>query len=70
MIKKSPKAQYTYILIFYYCHVFFRVVNKKKTFDPVDYESIDKTEFWIAEEVESPPLVTLSAEEIQDDIIY
>ena len=36
MIKKSPKAQYTYILIFYYCHVFFRVVNKKKTFDPVD----------------------------------
>ena len=50
--------------------MFFRVVNKRKTFDPIDFESIDKVEYWIAEEVDSPPLVTLSAEEIQDDIIY
>lgn len=49
---------------------FFRVVNKRKTFDPVDYESIDKIEYWITEEVDSPPLATLCAEDIEEDIIY
>ncbi|XP_028785362.1 uncharacterized protein LOC114741275 [Neltuma alba] len=47
-----------------------RVVNKNKTFDPIDYESIDKIEYWITEEVDSPPLSTFRADEIEEDIIY
>ena len=29
----------------------------KNNYDPVDIESIDKTEFWIVEEEEDPPLL-------------
>ncbi|XP_028788807.1 uncharacterized protein LOC114744828 [Neltuma alba] len=46
------------------------VVNKNKTFDPIDYESIDNIEYWITEEVDSPPLSTFRADEIEEDIIY
>ena len=31
-------------------------VKNKFNFDPIDYASIDKTEFWIVEE-EEPPLL-------------
>ncbi|XP_028781745.1 uncharacterized protein LOC114737910 [Neltuma alba] len=46
------------------------VVNKNKTSNPIDHESIDKIEYWIIEEVDSPPLSTLRADEIEEDIIY
>lgn len=33
-----------------------RVANKKKNFDPIDYESIDQIDYWITEEDNSPLL--------------
>lgn len=35
----------------------YRHFNKMKNYDPVDIESIDKTEFWIVEDEEEPPLL-------------
>ncbi|XP_028799495.1 uncharacterized protein LOC114754824 [Neltuma alba] len=58
------------VFVHYNFHLRNRVVNKNKTFDPIDYESIDKIEYWITEEVDSPPLSTLRADEIEEDIIY
>ena len=34
----------------------YSVKNKKFNFDPIDYASIDKTEFWVVKE-EEPPLL-------------
>ena len=36
--------------------LWYGVKSKKFNFDPIDYASIDKTEFWVVEEVE-PPLL-------------
>jgi hypothetical protein len=36
--------------------IWYRVNVKKFNFDPIDYESIDKTEFWIVEDEEPPCL--------------
>lgn len=33
-----------------------RVINKKRCFDPIDYESIEENEFWVMEEDDSPLL--------------
>ena len=35
-----------------YMLLFFRLYNKKRSYDPIDYECIDKTEFWIIDENE------------------
>ena len=35
---------------------FFRIYNKKRNYDPIDYASIDETEFWIIDEDESGEL--------------
>ena len=32
--------------------LFFRLYNKKMTYDPIDYACIDKTDFWIVDEDE------------------
>jgi hypothetical protein len=40
---------------------------KKRSYDPVDYDCIDKTDFWIAEEV-SPP--ELENDEVMEQAIY
>lgn len=34
------------------CFFFFliRLASKKSLYDPIDYECIDKTEFWVVEE--------------------
>ena len=31
---------------------FFRLYNKKRSYDPIDYECIDETKFWIIDENE------------------
>ena len=31
---------------------FFRLYNKKRNYDPIDYACIDETEFWIIDEDE------------------
>ena len=31
---------------------FFRLYNKKRSYDPIDYTCIDETEFWIIDEDE------------------
>ena len=36
--------------------IWYRVNIKKLNFDPIDYESIDKMEFWIVEDEEPPCL--------------
>ncbi|XP_039113715.1 uncharacterized protein LOC120249272 [Dioscorea cayenensis subsp. rotundata] len=41
--------------------------HKKRSYDPVDYDCIDKTDFWVAED-ECPP--ELDYEEIMDDNVY
>ncbi|KAF7839418.1 hypothetical protein G2W53_007900 [Senna tora] len=33
-----------------------RVTNKRKNFDPIDYESIDQFDYWITEEDNFPLL--------------
>ena len=33
-----------------------RVINKKRWFDPIEYESIEENEFWVMEEDDSPLL--------------
>ena len=35
-----------------YMLLFFRLYNKKRSYDPIDYECIDKTEFWIIDKNE------------------
>ena len=40
----------------------FRFATKEKDYDPIDYESIDKTDFWVIEEEEEP---FLSCEELE-----
>ncbi|XP_054816866.1 uncharacterized protein LOC129316465 [Prosopis cineraria] len=43
------------------------VANKKKALDPVDYESIDKIEYWVMEEDDCS---LLNIDEIERDLIY
>ena len=31
---------------------FFRLYNKKMTYDPIDYACIDETDFWLVDEDE------------------
>ena len=38
------------LFIWQYAIVFLRRYGTKRSYDPVDYESIDKIEFWIVEE--------------------
>ena len=35
---------------------FFRLQQKKRSYDPIDYASIDLVDFWVTEEVEEPEL--------------
>ena len=46
--------------------LFFRLYNKKKSYDPIDYECIDETEFWIIYENE---LEELDFEKL-DNLLY
>ena len=46
----------TWLLIIQMFIIWYRVNVKKFNFDPIDYESIDKTEFWIVEDEEPPCL--------------
>ncbi len=34
----------------------FRLHNRKREYDPIDYECIDKIEFWVVEEDPSPEI--------------
>ena len=43
--------------------LWYRVKRKKFNFDPIDYVSIDKTEFWVVEDEELP---FLDHEEIEN----
>ena len=33
-----------------YMFFFFRLYNKKRTYDPIDYACVDETDFWIVDE--------------------
>ena len=52
-----------YWLNYSLCSSYDRVKRKKFNFDPIDYASIDKTEFWVVED-EEPPF--LDHEEIEN----
>ena len=39
----------TYKLCFF-CECFYRLKVDKRSYDPIDYECIDKTDFWVVEE--------------------
>ena len=41
---------------------FFRFYNKKRTYDPIDYASIDETNFWI---VDKDQPIELDVEELE-----
>ncbi|KAF1858712.1 hypothetical protein Lal_00044745 [Lupinus albus] len=45
-----------------------REVNKRRTLDPVDYESMENIEFWITEEEEETPLIDY--DEIEKKFYY
>lgn len=34
--------------------LYFRMQHKRRSYDPIDYEFIDKLEYWVTEE-EAPP---------------
>jgi len=34
----------------FFCECFCRVKIDKRSYDPIDYECIDKTDFWVVEE--------------------
>ena len=42
---------------------FFRFYNKKRTYDPIDYASIDETNFWI---VDKDQPIELDVEELEN----
>ena len=42
---------------------FFRFYNKKITYDPIDYASIDETDFWI---VDKDQPIELDVEELKN----
>ena len=46
-----------------YMFFLFRFYNKKRTYDPIDYASIDETDFWIVDENEP---VELDVEELEN----
>ncbi|CAL0308058.1 unnamed protein product [Lupinus luteus] len=45
-----------------------RAINKRRTLDPVDYESMENIEFWITEEEEETPLIDY--DEIEKMLYY
>ena len=65
----------TCIIVFYmssllnicYCH--FRIFNKSRFCDPIDYESIEDFDYWVMEDVEEDPSF-LCYEEIDEDLLY
>ena len=42
---------------------FFRLYNKKRIYDPIDYACIDETDFWIVDE-DKP--IELNVEELEN----
>uniref|UniRef100_A0A0D2ZZ75 HAT C-terminal dimerisation domain-containing protein n=3 Tax=Brassica TaxID=3705 RepID=A0A0D2ZZ75_BRAOL len=51
--KKRNKLEHQRLNDLVYVHYNLRLQNRygtRRSYDPVDYESIDKTEFWIVEE--------------------
>ncbi|KAK7267397.1 hypothetical protein RIF29_20069 [Crotalaria pallida] len=44
-----------------------RLQSKKRSYDPIDYESIDNVDFWVVEEEASPEF---DVENLGDDVIY
>lgn len=59
--KKRNRLEHQRLNDLVYVHYNLRLKNrhfyKQKNYDPVDIESIDKTEFWIVDEEEEPPLL-------------
>ena len=49
--------------------LYFRWEYKKRSYDPIDYESIDKVDFWVTEEEEAPPEFGTDDFEIEN-VIY
>ena len=47
--------------------MYFRLQQKKRSYDPIDYESIDLVDFWVTEEVEEPELPNDIQELIYED---
>ena len=46
-----------------YMPFFFRLYNKKMTYDPIDYACIDETDFWLVDEDEP---IELDVEELEN----
>ncbi|XP_054801457.1 uncharacterized protein LOC129305454 [Prosopis cineraria] len=69
--KKRNKLEHERLNDLVYIHYNFRlrnrVANKKKTLDPVDYESIDQIDYWIMEEDDCS---LLNIDNIEQDLIY
>ncbi|XP_054822674.1 uncharacterized protein LOC129320986 isoform X1 [Prosopis cineraria] len=69
--KKRNRLEHQRLNDLVYVHYNFclknRVANKRKATDPVDFESIDKIEYWVMEE-DDPSL--LHADEIEGDLLY
>ncbi|XP_028059457.1 uncharacterized protein LOC114263158 [Camellia sinensis] len=59
--KKGNRLEHQRLNDLVYIHYNLRLknrhFNKMKNYDPVEIESIDKTEFWIVEDEEEPPLL-------------
>ncbi|XP_028086889.1 uncharacterized protein LOC114287651 [Camellia sinensis] len=59
--KKRNRLEHQRLNDLVYIHYNLRLKNRHfnnmKNYDPVDIESIDKTEFWIVEDEEEPPLL-------------
>ncbi|XP_054817833.1 uncharacterized protein LOC129317546 [Prosopis cineraria] len=55
------------VFIHYNLRLRNRVYNKKRSFDPIDYESIGDIEYWIMEDEDSP---TLNYDEIEEAMLY
>ena len=47
--------------------LYFRLQQKKRSYDPIDYESIDLVDFWVTKEVEEPELPNDIQELIYED---
>ena len=48
-----------------YIYICCRHNQQKRSYDPVDYESIDKTEFWVVEEEQEGEL---DYEELEEEL--
>ena len=47
--------------------LFFRLYNKKMTYDPIDYACIDKTDFWIVDDNQPTKLDVEELENLLDE---